>query len=49
MSGQERTIKKKKFTYAFEFIDINSINLYNLHYSRIKILKNTYQHNMKML
>ena len=37
------------FTYAFEFIDINSIKLYNLHYSRIKILKNTYQHNMKML
>ena len=37
------------FTYAFEFIDINSIKLYNIHYSRINILKNTYQHNMKML
>ena len=46
---RKEPLKKKKFTYAFEFIDINSINLYNLHYSRIKILKNTYQHNMKML
>ena len=37
MSGQERTIKIVIFTYnAFEFIDNNSIKLYNLHYSRIK-------------